>query len=722
MARSMLHMLLLVSMLVAATTIIIGHSSAIGAPNASNAITRDPSALRLSVDAPGIVSVSAEDLSAAGWPIASVDSGTIRLWNHDHKLALDVVSDVAGHLTALRFLAQASDAPATRTAAYWLTYGGGAGLRATLPAQPLRSLAWEVEQLYEPSQTTARGDSWFSGELRRTTPTLSAHLTLAQGVPAGATLEVGLTPRVIRSGHQIAVRANSAALGTLAWSDAAAGPITQTLTLSAPLAAGQVTLDLSLQSSDSDAVLVDQIILGGGSVFAPLPRVTLQRPAAFDLRRGPGPGMLGADDLIITHSRFQSALGPLVAAHRQSGRSVAVVDVQDIYDAFSAGERDPEAIRALLMWARTQWSPSPRLVLLVGAGTARMRGWGSPDAAIDATAMDRPDTSASLSVTPPADPFIPPYLVRGVDASGAIACDTCYARLDTADVRDDLTPELAVGRLPVRTIEEATTVVAKTVGMLTAPPAGAWRSRVLVLSDNDVEADGSPDPAGSFEETAETVIHNLPRGLDIHRFYYAPSQPTNRPHYRETGVLRCELFRALDGGSSNDTRCAPNPAGMSTGASLLVYVGHASPWQMANTGDSAGTPYLLYLYDADGRHNESRLPILLALTCLNGDIANPVLQTQSERMVLWPAGGAAAAFAASGSGVNRGHAQLAQRLIPALTAPTGDRSLGAAHLAAIATLPVTYRDLAYSFAVLGDPMLSLPYVPTSALYLPQVIR
>jgi hypothetical protein len=688
---------------------------------AAGPLIRDPSALRFSVDAPGLVTIGVDQLAIAGWPTASLDPATIQLWRRDVEIPLELSLDGAGRVASIRFLAQQNDAPASRVAAYWLTYGRGTGTRAPISAQA-RPLVWELERLYEQSQVTGRGDGWFSGELRRTSPTLTARLTLAQAVPAGTQLHVGLTPRVLRTGHQIAVTANGTALGTLSWNDGPAGPTTKTLALPVPLAAGSLSLEFALQSSGADAVLVDQVVLAAGGVFAPLPRVTLQRPAAFDIRMGPQPGIMGADDLIITHSRFQAALGPLVEAHRQRGRSVAVIDVQDVYDAFSFGERDPEAIRSLLKWARTQWAPTPRLVLLVGAGTARMRGWGSSDAAIDVATMERPDADTALSVTPPADPFIPPYLVRGVDPTGAIACDTCYGRLDTADVREDLTPELAVGRLPVRTPEEAATVVAKTVGMLTAPPAGAWRSRVLVLSDNDLEADGQPDPAGSFEQTAESVIRNLPRGMDVRRFYYAPSQPTSRPRYRETGVLRCELFRTLDGGSSNDTRCAPNPEGMSTGTSLLVYVGHASPWQMANTGDSAGTPYLLYMYDADGRKNEGRLPILLALTCLNGDIANPTLQTQSERLVLWPTGGTAAALAASGSGVNSGHQQFADVFIPKLTAPTGDRTLGVAHLTAIAALPPAHRDLAYSFAVLGDPLLTLPFVPTSALYLPLVKR
>jgi hypothetical protein len=316
--------------------------------------------------------------------------------------------------------------------------------------------------------------------------------------------------------------------------------------------------------------------------------------------------------------------------------------------------------------------------------------------------------------------LIPPYLVMADPVRGEIACDTCYTRLDTDDVLADPLPELPVGRFPARTLSEAATLVRKTVTHLTAPPPGPWHTQALLVTDNDREPDGTPDPAGSFVATAEIAAARLPRGMHAQRFFYAPDRPTGAGFYRSSAELRCRLMRAIDGGSPHDTACPPLPAGTPTGAALWLYVGHASMWQWGATTPADATPYLWYLYDADARHNGDRLPILLSLTCLSGDWANPTLMTTDERLVLWPTGGVVASLSSSGEGVNTAHATLLAGLLPQLGATTGDRSLGAAHLAGLRALLAAggSNDLAYAFSILGDPAVALPFVATSTVFLP----
>jgi hypothetical protein len=400
---------------------------------------------------------------------------------------------------------------------------------------------------------------------------------------------------------------------------------------------------------------------------------------------GPTPNQHGATYLMISHADFIPALAPLVQAHEQRGETVALLDVQSVYDAFSSSQPDPEAIRSLLKVAVQGWSPVPRQVLLVGAGTVN-------------------------------NPFIPAYLIEH-EGSDPIACDTCYVRLRTLDPLDQLIPDLPIGRLPVRTLAQAEAVVAKTVTHLLNPPTGVWQTQALFLTDNDYEADGTPDPAGSFTAVAELGIAALPTGMQAQRFYYAPDRPSTGPYDSQVSRLRCRLFRAIDGGSKNDNHCPLLVHRDQSGAALLTYVGHGSAWQWGFTqaGDTAS--YLWYLYDADGRTNGQKLPILISLTCMSGAFANPHLMTTDERLVLWPHGGVVAALSPSGQGVNTGHAELLAGLMPRLFG-TGDRSLGAAHLAGMSQLRTGYRDLAFSYNILGDPAVQLPVVPRQSLYLP----
>ena len=143
----------------------------------------------------------------------------------------------------------------------------------------------------------------------------------------------------------------------------------------------------------------------------------------------------GADLVIISPEIFRESLAPLKALRESQGISVALVDIEDIYDEFSYGMKTPQAVKDFLHRARSAWQRPPRFVLLVGDASFDPRdyqGYGSFD-------------------------FVPTKLV-----------ETAY--LETAsddwlvDFDDDGLPDLAIGRLPVRTVEEARIVVSKIVG------------------------------------------------------------------------------------------------------------------------------------------------------------------------------------------------------------------------------------------------------------------
>ena len=84
----------------------------------------------------------------------------------------------------------------------------------------------------------------------------------------------------------------------------------------------------------------------------------------------------GADWIMITHRDFWSAALPL-AVHRQQLHSVAMIDVQAIYDQFNGGMPSAESIQSFLAYAYANWrTPKPRFVLLAGGGTNDMRRYG----------------------------------------------------------------------------------------------------------------------------------------------------------------------------------------------------------------------------------------------------------------------------------------------------------------------------------------------------------
>src|SRR5262249_44767679 len=91
-------------------------------------------------------------------------------------------------------------------------------------------------------------------------------------------------------------------------------------------------------------------------------------------------GAQGADLVIIGPRELLPSLQPLVEQRTREGLRVAVVDIADVYDEFSAGEKDAMAIRAFLSHAVRNWASPPSFVLLAGRATYDPRGWlGQPE-------------------------------------------------------------------------------------------------------------------------------------------------------------------------------------------------------------------------------------------------------------------------------------------------------------------------------------------------------
>lgn len=158
----------------------------------------------------------------------------------------------------------------------------------------------------------------------------------------------------------------------------------------------------------------------------------------------------GANLLIITRKELAPSLAPLIAQRQQQGLSVAVADIQDVYDEWSFGQKSPQAVKDFLAYAATSWKKKPRYALLVGDASFDPKGYlgfGETD-------------------------LVPTKLI-----------DTDYMETASddwlADFDNDGLPELALGRLPARTASQALTMAVKIVSYDSQPSAES----VLLVSD-----------------------------------------------------------------------------------------------------------------------------------------------------------------------------------------------------------------------------------------------
>lgn len=195
----------------------------------------------------------------------------------------------------------------------------------------------------------------------------------------------------------------------------------------------------------------------------------------------------GADWIVITHAAFRAQAEQL-AAHRASfsGLRTMVVDVQDVYDEFSGGLLDPEAIRQFIAYAYTHWQPpAPRYVVLFGDGELDYKDYNKYKANKQ---------------------FIPPYLDLVDCFLGETAADNRYVagprtnpNRGALECQKHAMPFMAIGRLPANNTAEAETMVYRIICYENpgdpicsggVPPAG-WDTRAIFVADDN-------DNAGAF--------------------------------------------------------------------------------------------------------------------------------------------------------------------------------------------------------------------------------
>jgi hypothetical protein len=165
---------------------------------------------------------------------------------------------------------------------------------------------------------------------------------------------------------------------------------------------------------------------------------------------------------------------------------------------------------------------------------------------------------------------------------------------------------MAVGRLPVRTVEEAQIVVSKIVGY---EQSGGGMSEVMLVADMT----GSGD--FDFEGASSDIGELLPGGLSVAKVFRSQFGDDDQVH---TQILQ----------------------GWNSGELLVNYIGHGSEdnWR----GDT------FTMADAQVLTNGLRLPFVVSMTCLNGFFQDVYSDSLAEALLKAQQGGAVAVWASSG--------------------------------------------------------------------------
>ncbi len=334
------------------------------------------------------------------------------------------------------------------------------------------------------------------------------------------------------------------------------------------------------------------------------PRVAIPQPSTLRAASNQ------ADYLLIGPRAFLEAAEPLVARRGDQGLSARAVAVEEIYDAFGHGEPSADAIRAFLAYAFHSWArPSPRYVVLLGDSSYDPRNFigSSPPAPLPASFVK---TSYLWTASDP--------LLGAVNG-------------------DDALPDIALGRVPAASVEEATRLVSKLL---------AWEESAQGLGGPATLVADNPDQGGDFEANTADIAQSFLPGR------------SERLLLRELGAAtRPRVQDALD-----------------SGLSFLSYVGHggAAVWASENVWNT---------WDAASLQAQSRQPLLLTMNCLNGYFVAPSFDSLAESLVKPDGRGAIAAISPSGLSLDAPAHEYHRALMAELTSGRHER-LGDALLAA----------------------------------------
>lgn len=332
-----------------------------------------------------------------------------------------------------------------------------------------------------------------------------------------------------------------------------------------------------------------------------------------------------ADLLIVTTAELAPALEPLKAAREEQGLSVAIITAEEIYDEFGYGENSPDSIQKFVAFTHENWAePAPRYLFLVGDATSDYHG--------------------NLGELPQNN--IPSPLVP-VQYSGETVSDS---RL--ADVNNDMIPDLAVGRWPVRTIKEVEDLVKRTL----AYESGTANARAIFATD---------DTEPQFESAATRLAENA-------------SIPT-------------EQFVVFNGADADSVAQEIN-----AGAWLTTYIGHGSISQWGKND--------VFTIESVSALDSTTPPIVLQLTCLTGLFSHPEITSLSEAMLTTP-NGPVILIAATSLTLSNNQEIFADAFLNALQDPELER-VGDAFQTGKTALDINIvglREISDTFSLFGDP-------------------
>jgi hypothetical protein len=355
------------------------------------------------------------------------------------------------------------------------------------------------------------------------------------------------------------------------------------------------TLDLQLQQQMGSFTFRDNLQQGGvkkywigaASAFKS-PKSTTKLPNS-NLHGS----VTGADFVIITHHDFVNEALRL-KAHKESRDSLTtmVVDIDTVYNEFGNGMADPTAIRNFLYYAYQRWQKSPKYVLMFGDASFDYRGLAGTDRG-----------------------WVPTYETLESNSRINSYCkDDYFVCLDTMDYSKVAIP---IGRIAVRSVDEARFAVDRIIHYELNSAQDAWKNTITIVADDQWSGPTSVNETEHTEQAEKLAQDHTPPIFDIKKIYIANYATEFTPQGRRKPDARQAIIDQVNRGTL-----------------VMNFTGHGNPTVWAHES-------ILTLEDTKTQFfNSDRLVFVVAATCDWGRFDQTSYQSSAEEMIKNQNGGA----------------------------------------------------------------------------------
>lgn len=379
----------------------------------------------------------------------------------------------------------------------------------------------------------------------------------------------------------------------------------------------------------------------------------------------------GFYDMVIVADPSMMSEAKRLAQFRssQNGLRVFVTDPISIYNEFSSGNIDPAAIRNFLkmLYDRAGNNPidRPKYLLLFGGTSFKYK--------------EQPGDKKNL---------IPSYqTISSLDPLTSYVSDDFFGYLDDGDDVNTNLPapllDLAVGRIPVRTISQAKMVVDKIINYQTQSDFGPWRNVLTFVADDE-----DFDLHFKDAETHAAIVEQGQKVWNLNKIYL-------------------DAFKQSSGtgGSRYPDVNATITKGLNQGTLLWNYSGHGGNVRLAQEA-------ILEKEMIPQWQNQKRLPLFVTATCDFAPFDNPAQFSIGEDLFLGRSNGAVGLMTTTRLVFASSNKLMNNNFLQALLQKNGQGlypTLGEAWLSAKNKTVSNSGDFinARKFAMLGDPSMKL---------------